>query len=103
MHNGATLKWPELETAAPFTDTDSDGIPDFWEDMYSLNKNNSSDSLAYFNPNDPCYLNIEVYINWLVPSEPNTVVNMNKTGGNEWYSSIQAAINDASANDTNWL
>ncbi|TWI85085.1 putative secreted protein (Por secretion system target) [Lacibacter cauensis] len=47
------------------TDSDSDGMPDVWEDANGLNKNNAADATA-FSTSMPQYLNIEVYINSLV-------------------------------------
>ncbi|HEX7903454.1 MAG TPA: LamG-like jellyroll fold domain-containing protein [Chitinophagaceae bacterium] len=47
------------------TDSDSDGMPDAWEDANGLNKNNAADAIA-FSASMPQYLNIEVYINALV-------------------------------------
>ncbi|MCR5297740.1 MAG: pectate lyase [Paludibacteraceae bacterium] len=35
--------WPELNTTTPPLDSDSDGIPDEWEDAYGLNKNDRTD------------------------------------------------------------
>ncbi|TKB96248.1 LamG-like jellyroll fold domain-containing protein [Pedobacter cryophilus] len=50
-------------------DTDSDGMPDVWEDANGLNKNNAADAVTY-NINYPEYLNIEVYINSLTSITP---------------------------------
>lgn len=50
-------------------DTDSDGIPDSWEDAHGLNKTNAQDAVAY-STTDPQYLNIEVYINTLTATPP---------------------------------
>lgn len=50
-------------TAPP--DSDFDGIPNDWEDLNNLNKNDASDALMQSNSYPP-YLNIEVYINGLV-------------------------------------
>jgi hypothetical protein len=46
------------------TDSDSDGMPDAWEDANGLNKVNAADAIA-FSTSMPQYLNIEVYINSL--------------------------------------
>jgi len=48
----------------PPKDTDSDGIPDVWEEKLGLNKNDQSDALLP-SSGQPGYLNIEVYINAL--------------------------------------
>jgi len=45
-------------------DSDSDGMPDAWEDANGLNKANAADAIA-FSTSMPQYLNIEVYINSL--------------------------------------
>lgn len=50
-------------------DSDSDGMPDAWEDANGLNKNNKQDAVA-FSTTYPEYLNIEVYINSLVSVTP---------------------------------
>ncbi|MFL1011704.1 LamG-like jellyroll fold domain-containing protein [Flavisericum labens] len=50
-------------------DTDSDGMPDDWEDANGLDKNNPSDAVSVSISNAP-YLNIEVYINNLVNQTP---------------------------------
>ena len=50
-------------------DTDKDGMPDAWEDANGLDKNNPADAVA-FNTAAPQYLNIEVYINGIVKTEP---------------------------------
>jgi hypothetical protein len=50
-------------------DSDSDGMPDSWEDAHGLNKNNAQDAVAY-NAAYPQYLNIEVYINTLTDTPP---------------------------------
>ncbi len=54
-------------------DTDSDGMPDNWEDAHGLNKNNAQDAVAYSTTN-PQYLNIEVYINTLTDTPPATFI-----------------------------
>lgn len=38
--------WPVLKSAPPPMDTDHDGIPDYWEDKYELDKNNPEDRNA---------------------------------------------------------
>ncbi|TDH24263.1 T9SS type A sorting domain-containing protein [Segetibacter sp. 3557_3] len=50
-------------------DTDSDGMPDAWEDANGLNKNNKADA-TLFSTGYPEYLNIEVYINGLINTTP---------------------------------
>lgn len=52
-------------------DSDTDGMPDTWEDANGLNKNNAADA-TLFSTSMPQYLNIEVYINMLAntPAPP---------------------------------
>ncbi|THU41137.1 T9SS type A sorting domain-containing protein [Niastella caeni] len=54
-------------------DSDSDGMPDSWEDAHGLNKNNTQDAVAY-NITHSQYLNIEVYINTLLETPPATFI-----------------------------
>lgn len=58
--------WPELISLPAPTDTDTDGMPDAWEDANGLNKNDPSD--AQLTSVDGKYPNVEVYINSLVTS-----------------------------------
>lgn len=55
------------------TDSDSDGMPDAWEDANGLNKNNAADAIA-FSTSFPQYLNIEVYINGLASTPAATYI-----------------------------
>ncbi len=59
----------DVFSANPLLDSDSDGMPDVWEDANGLNKNNKNDAIAY-STTYPQYLNIEVYINSLVATAP---------------------------------
>ena len=57
--------WPNLvtDTSIDVTDTDGDGIPDYWEDANGLDKNNKADG----NQTDAeGYTNLERYMNSLV-------------------------------------
>ena len=60
--------WPELtatpEELARTTDTDGDGIPDYYEDMFGLDKNNADD--AALHTFDERYSNLEMYFHFLV-------------------------------------
>ena len=66
-----------LNGTAP-TDSDSDGMPDSWEDSHGLNKNLKADATT-FSTTNPGYLNIEVYINSLVSASPLFVQREEKT------------------------
>lgn len=56
--------WPKLKKETPPTDTDNDGIPDYWEKIHSLNPNDITDGNTYSLSKE--YTNLEVYINSLV-------------------------------------
>ncbi|MBD0833390.1 T9SS type A sorting domain-containing protein [Aestuariibaculum sediminum] len=58
--------WPVYNSTIAPTDTDSDGMPDTWEDANGLNKNNASDGTS--TSLDGGYTNVEVYLNHLVSS-----------------------------------
>lgn len=58
--------WPELKSLPAPTDSDNDGMPDYWEDKNGLLKNNPSD--AQSSTVDGKYPNVEAYINSLVAS-----------------------------------
>lgn len=57
--------WPNLVTDATIdvTDTDGDGIPDYWEDANGLDKNNAEDGKA---TDADGYTNLERYMNSIV-------------------------------------
>ena len=57
--------WPNLVTDASInvTDTDGDGIPDYWEDANGLDKNNAEDGKT---KDAEGYTNLERYMNSLV-------------------------------------
>jgi hypothetical protein len=63
----------EVFNAPAPLDTDSDGMPDAWEDANGLDKNNSADAVL-FNATSPEYLNIEVYVNSLIDTPPQPFV-----------------------------
>ena len=64
--------WPILTAAAAPLDTDSDGMPDFWEAALGLATNNAADRNA---TNSLGYTRLEDYLNWL--SDPHTLCNRN--------------------------
>ncbi len=53
--------WPELLSGTPPTDTDHDGMPDYWEHIKGLNKKDPSDGPVDANGNG--YTNLEEYLN----------------------------------------
>jgi hypothetical protein len=57
--------WSELKSGTPSVDTDNEGMPDEWEDVQGLNKNDSSD--GNLDQDADGYTNIEEYLNSLVP------------------------------------
>ena len=73
--------WPNLsatsEEMAACTDSDSDGIPDSWEQQFGLNKSNAGDGQTYTLDADGRYTNLEVYLHYLVKD----VVAGQKEGG----------------------
>ncbi len=61
-----TLTATEEEIARAATDTDQDGIPDFYEDLLGLDKNDSADAQAVTLDPQGLYPNIEIYLHYLV-------------------------------------
>lgn len=57
---------------APPVDSDSDGLPDFWEDAVGLDSNNPTDST---NLTLSGYSQLELYLNWL--AGPHVIANTN--------------------------
>ncbi len=63
--------WPEYKATAEQinknTDTDGDGIPNWFEDQFGLDKYNAADGNANsFDKNGGRYTNLEMYLHWLV-------------------------------------
>lgn len=69
--------YPEY-SGKPYLDTDSDGMPDKWEEKYDLNPNDSSDANGDINGDG--YTNIEKYINGI---DPNKKINWKDLSNNE--------------------
>ena len=53
--------WPTLATGTAYTDTDSDGIPDDWENAYGLNPNDAADGPV--GSGFKHYTNLEMFLN----------------------------------------
>lgn len=62
-------RWPDYRSLPAPVDTDTDGIPDYWETQFGLNPNSASDSTA-ITPSG--YANIEHYINNTPPNGGST-------------------------------
>lgn len=63
--------WPELtatdeQIARAATDSDGDGIPDYYEELFGLDKNNAADGKAKTLDPQELYTNLEVYLHYLV-------------------------------------
>ncbi|MCF6176566.1 MAG: hypothetical protein L3J71_12465 [Victivallaceae bacterium] len=54
-----------LNSGTPYIDSDSDGMPDVWEDNYSLDKNNNND--AVMDADNDGYDNLEEFLNGTNP------------------------------------
>jgi hypothetical protein len=57
--------WPTMDTGTACTDTDSDGMPDTWEDANGLDKADATDALQ--DDDGDGYTNLEEYLNGTTP------------------------------------
>lgn len=63
--------WPQLtaddeQIARAATDTDGDGIPDYYEELFGLDKNSAADGATKTLDPQRLYTNLEVYLHYLV-------------------------------------
>jgi hypothetical protein len=64
-------RWPQYVALPAPTDSDADGIPDYWEEQFGLDKNNPADSMAV---SAGGYANIEHYFNNTDPKGGSTPI-----------------------------
>ncbi|MFD2161315.1 LamG-like jellyroll fold domain-containing protein [Paradesertivirga mongoliensis] len=85
-------------------DTDSDGMPDAWEDAHGLDKNNKADAVA-MSSTEGGYMNIEVYVNQLAVSTPTTFLRppSNLVAGDITQNSLKLSWTDNSDSETNFI
>ena len=62
--------WPQLAAGTPPLDSDHDGMPNGWENLYGFNLNDPSDGNA--DADGDGYTNIEEYLNGTVPTSDDT-------------------------------
>jgi len=58
--------WPTYKQEKAPKDSDGDGIPDYWEDLYGLDKENANDGNAKTLDPSGRYTNLEIYLHDLV-------------------------------------
>ena len=66
---------PALNSTLPYSDTDRDGIPDFWEITFGQNPTNASNNQLSTNPNFLGYTDLEEYLAWLAGPHALTITN----------------------------
>ena len=58
--------WPEYKYSEDIHDSDADGMPDWFEQQFGLNKSNASDGNAFSLDKHKRYTNLEMYLHYLV-------------------------------------
>jgi pectate lyase len=79
------VEFPVLTGATAYTDSDHDGMPDAWENLYGLNSSSSSDRNSDYNGNG--YTNLEEFLNGTDPIRM-FHFNLNETSGTSAYDSF---------------
>ena len=95
--------YPTYSTTTPPTDTDADGIPDYWEDANGTDKNTKDASGTTVSGN--YYTNIEMYINSLVEENEKSFVlrPINLTVDSVDYQDVYLTWEDISNNETKFI
>ena len=71
VRNAHGTAWPSYsasttEISAQATDTDGDGMPDWFEEKFDLNKNSAADGKTMTLDKKGRYTNLEMYLHYLV-------------------------------------
>ncbi len=91
----ALVSYPELtsQSRPAGYDTDRDGMPDTWEDLNGLDKNNPTDRNLYtLDTEKGWYTNLEVYLNSLVESVTKAQNADAETSVDEYYPACVTAV-----------
>jgi len=96
---GSTMSYPVLATGTPYTDSDSDGMPNLWETIHGLNPNSAADrnNTNLMSP----YTNLEAFLNgyynptaFLINPGFESAITQGWT--EDWGNNIQSSINSHS-------
>jgi hypothetical protein len=69
-HPNTVGGWPILSPGTPYVDSDHDGLPDIWEEMYEFDPHDPSDNNKDANLNG--YTNLEDFLNGTDPGRGST-------------------------------